>query len=150
MIPPETFIKQLFNLNDDISISKIIDWIGYSEMREGDDHTLYEYRIKFLVSVWNNPIFRPFDTARTAENYLNLDRKYGFIIRLSSEPGKITLTHKIGKIYHSRFNLCEDGKLNDSKGNSFDNIDKLANHVATLLSGYSRRCEPVPNFEKEK
>ena len=145
MITQGTIIKQLFNLENETEVSTLCTWIGSNDASL-EKAPIVENRLKFLTAVWKNPIFRPFDTARTAENYLNLDRKYGFIIRLSSEPGKITLTHKIGKVYHSRFNVQEDGKLTDSKGNIFDDIENLASHVATLLSGYTRRCEPVPKM----
>ena len=143
MLTTETIIKQLFKLESEEQIITLCNWLGTNIPKQ--EYETFENRIKFLSANWNSPIFRPFDTVRTAENYLNLDRKYGFIIRLSSEPGKITLTHKIGKIYHSRFIVQEDGTLSDTKGNSFDSIETLASHVATLLSGYSRRCEPVPN-----
>ena len=146
MITHGTIIKQLFNIENDVEVNTLSTWLGSNDPSLAKEPAVVENRLKFIASVWKNPIFRPFDTARTAENYLNLDRKYGFIIRLSSEPGKITLTHKIGKVYHSRFNVREDGKLTDSKGNIFDDIEHLANHVATLLSGYTRRCEPVPKM----
>ena len=142
MITQERIIKQILKIDNEENVTTILNWLG--DAKEGDTK-IFESRFKFLSSIWHSPIFRAFDTARTAENYLNLDRKYGFIIRLSSEPGKITLTHKIGKVYHSRFMVGEDGKLSDTKGNSFDDIEELANHVAKLLSGYTRRCCPVPN-----
>ena len=138
---------QLFSLNNEKQIATVNKWIGLDNLADSEENRLIlESRITFLCSIWHNPIFRPFDTAQIAENYLNLDRKYGFIIRLSSEPGKITISTKLGTVYHNRFIIREDRKIVDSKGNCFDDIEQLASHVATLLSGYSRRCEPVPRL----
>lgn len=145
MISVATIIEQLFKIEKQNEINILLKWLGLENMNEICLPNV-ENRLKFLCTIWKNPIFRAFDTKVTAENYLNMDRKYGFIIRLSSEPGKISVSNKLRGVDHRRFTITEQGKIIDSKGNSYDNIDQLASHVAKILSKYSRRCEPVPKY----
>lgn len=123
----------------------IKNWVGLQNYEEGFTK-ICESRISFLASVRNNPNFRPHDTAESAVHFLSKDVRYGFLIRLSSEPGKITVSYKqIGKgIFHSRYQVRLDGKITDTKGNIYNNINELSVKISQFLSLYSRQCYPVP------
>lgn len=104
----------------------------------------FESCVKFLETVWEEPTFHPFENQQSSEQLLLKDRRHGFLIRLSSQPGKITASKKQTQgIIHSRYFITENGSIKDTQGNCYENLSKLVAFISGGLAVYSRFCQPV-------
>lgn len=139
LVQIETSIKELFtgsnaHVRSDTRLEVLTKWVGNCMVN-----------LLFLQQYWEDPLFRPFDTAVTSERYLRMDLKHAFLIRLSSQPGKVTVTCKTRTrgIIHSRFFITEKMELADSKGNKYNTIQDLADEISGTLAKHTRHFEPA-------
>ena len=107
-------------------------WFGLPCNNQESFQPIFEERMKFLESIWDKDYFRPFDHVQAAEYYLMANIHIGYLIRLSSQPGKITITkrNKTGTIYHTRYSIIQGGKLEDFSGNTFECLHELCSIVS--------------------
>lgn len=129
-----SYISQVLNLfstnEHKCSVERLNILLSWLELPNGcnkvPSHTTFEMRLQFLKTIWSKDYFRPFDHVRSAEYYLMANTHVGYLVRLSSQPGKITITkrNKDGAIYHSRYSIL-NGELCGSKGNKFESLEEL-------------------------
>lgn len=100
------------------------------------NQAIFEERMEFLESIWTKDYFRPFDHVEAAEYYLMANTHVGYLIRLSSQPGKITITkrNKSGIIYHTRYSILPGRKLYDTAGRIFNSLTDLCTITSSTAS----------------
>lgn len=80
----------------------------FNEVKYKQKYQNFQSRLQFLLCLWSENFFKPFDTIESSIEYLNNFPKIPFVVRLSStKPGYITVTRKNGKAFtHTRYQLC--------------------------------------------
>lgn len=115
----------------------VCNWVTSDK---GGKRKFCEDRWSFLLSIWKNELFRPFDDVESSKKFLESKKHIGFLIRLStSKPGKITISYKLNEeVRHTRYKLIENGALKGIGGKKYENLQVLADKTNLILRRKNR------------
>ena len=119
----------------------VLWWCGGASAAEEE----FRPKINFLLKVWSDPNFRPFDNIKSSVTFLRQNFDTDFLIRLStSQPGGITLSfrRKMGgsDIVHTRYYVNKNENIVDSDRHEHTTITSLGTWFSAYRFQSSSAC----------